>query len=260
MFAIEFRLRLSSMYSIRVPYSYQCARTYPLPAPSTIKGLCANALWRTSGRHPVDLLKEIHSFSHGATSRADNPIAISTCTVRIVPQDALLRQFAFTHSIDCLILFKDNAKLCSEVANALSISPIYLGDSESLAVVIPDSIVARPIKSEHITAGNPIPFVNTITAAKLMTPGTLQVHPTSKGTVLYMQEDPIAAEAELDRYLAPLMQAGDIYHPLEGFSFIAGEDCVLIKGQRLSGVFPIQDKSSSKSSVVKKRSGRSKTA
>src|SRR3990172_9373453 len=106
MIAIEFRLKVSSMYSIRVPYSYQCARTYPLPAPSTIKGLCANALWRKEGGDPVALMKAIHEASLGATSRAEQPIAVSSCTVRVVPMNALLRQFAFTPHIDCMIAFK----------------------------------------------------------------------------------------------------------------------------------------------------------
>jgi len=109
--AIEFRLKLSSMYSIRIPYSYQCARTYPLPAPSTIKGLCANALWEYESGNPIEKLKEIHQASIGASSRTDSSIAVSSCIVRIIPMNALLKEFAFTPCIDCMIVLKKGMRI-----------------------------------------------------------------------------------------------------------------------------------------------------
>ena len=44
--AIVFTLRLNSLYSIRIPFTWQSALTYPLLPPSAIIGLIANALQR----------------------------------------------------------------------------------------------------------------------------------------------------------------------------------------------------------------------
>ena len=228
MTAVEFRLRLSSMYSIRVPFSYQSARIYPLPAPSTIKGLCSNALWQNEGGNPVEIMKEIQNKSIGAAARAEHPIEVSSCTVRVVPMNALLRQFAFTPYIDCLIAFKDGEEaLSGRIAESLKVSPIYLGDSESLGTVMPDSI-------HHISTGTCVEkgesvSVNTLVNFDLIENG--KVDP--KGLVLYMQDDPVAVEASLRRHLAPLRQEGDSYYPVEAFSFSASVRSILFTGKRL---------------------------
>lgn len=230
MIAVEFRLKVSSMYSIRVPYSYQCARTYPLPMPSTIKGLCANALWRKDGGNPVSLMKAIHEASSGATSRAEQSIAVSSCTVRVVPMNALLRQFAFTPSIDCMIVLKDDG-LGSRVAEALKISPVYLGDSESLVSVLPESVNSvnriSPVNKDDKVE------VNTLVKFDFIENNSIN----EKGVVLYMQDDPCADDAVLERYIAPLKQNGDSYSPIESFSFIASKPCLLVEGKRLKGIF-----------------------
>ena len=239
MLAIEFRLKISSMYSIRVPYSYQCARTYPLPAPSTIKGLCANALWRKEGGNPAVCLENIQKETIGATARAEYPILVSSCTVAMVPKNALLRQFAFTPCVDCLIAFKDDAgeKLGKRVAEALKVSPVYLGDSESLASVMPESvnIMLKPFdrvnKGEQVTVNSTVKFA-------IINNGRVHTSPVGKGVVLYMQENPIETNAVLERYLAPLEQEGDNYYPLHSFNFETARDCFLIRGQRLTGIIP----------------------
>lgn len=241
MLAIEFRLKISSMYSIRVPYSYQCARTYPLPAPSTIKGLCANALWRKESGNPVELMQDIHRASLGATSKAVQSIAISSCTVSVVVDltekggkktDALLRQFAFTPYIDCMVLFKDGKEdLGSKIAEALKVSPVYLGDSESLVSIIPKSI-------------NPILHIEEVNEGEAITVNSLfkfdfiknnQVN--GKGVVLYMQDDPCADDAVLERYIAPLKQEGDTYKPLDSISFVLAKKCLIVNGKRMQGIF-----------------------
>lgn len=234
MVAIEFTLRVSSMYSIRVPYSYQCARTYPLPPPSTIKGLCANALWMRFGGNPVDHLKKLHQAIIGATSRSDHPIAITPCTVRVVPMNALIRQFAFAPAIACLVLFNDESNsLANDVADALLSSPIYLGDSESLVTCLNISKEAEIVK---INKGA-IVKVNTVSPFNLLIPGSLNSVPESKPTVFYMQSDPISSEAELERYLAPLSYEADTYYPQESFSFEIAEECFFVKGEKLAAAF-----------------------
>ena len=232
------------MYSIRVPYSYQCARTYPLPAPSTIKGLCANALWRKERRKegddlPDKILKTIDNVSLGATSRADQAIAVSSCTVNNLMWDAqlhkfktnaLLRQFAFTPYIDCMIVLKDE-KIGSRIAEALKVSPVYLGDSESLVCVMPDSVNSH-VQIKEVNEGETVE-INSLFKFDFVKNNYVN----EKGVVLYMQDDPCSADAVLDRYIAPLKQQGDSYSPIESFSFIASKPCFVIEGKRLKGIF-----------------------
>jgi len=252
MIAIEFRLKVSSMYSIRVPYSYQCARTYPLPAPSTIKGLCANALWRKEGGDPVALMKTIHEVSLGATSRAEQSIAVSSCTVQMVPKNVLLRQFAFTPNIDCLIVFRDDGEnVGKRVEEALKVSPIYLGDSESLVCVKPESIYSTEIV-EDVTKGQEV-IVNSLLKFDFIKDKPID----KKGIALYMQDDPIDSEAVLERYIAPLIQEGDNYKPLNSISFISAKKAFIVKGQRVRGIFCYEDKQTEKVTQKSKR-GRKK--
>ncbi|AEB07986.1 CRISPR-associated protein Cas5 [Desulfobacca acetoxidans] len=235
MIALEFRLKLSSMYSIRVPYSYQCARTYPLPAPSTIKGLCANALWQKEGENPVKLLKDIQNKALGATARAEHPIAVSSCTVRVIPMDARLRQYAFTPYIDCLIAFKDGEEeLGKKIAESLKVAPIYLGDSESLACVLPESVELVPEHNiKKVFEGDDIPL-NSLVRFDLIK----NFRENNKGVVLYMQEDPVAVDAVLERYLAPLCARGDAYYPLEERSYCSSGNGFFIRGRRIAALFP----------------------
>lgn len=242
MIAVEFRLKISSAYSIRVPYSYQCARTYPLPAPSTIKGLCANALWRTEGGVPKELLNKINRASWGATSRSEYAIAVSSCTVSIVDlskkdgkkTNALLRQFAFTPYIDCMIAFKDGSEeleLVNQIIEALKCAPVYLGDSESLVCVEPEGVHSY-IQISPINQGEEV-RINSLVKFDFIENKSIN----EKGVVLYMHDDPCADDAVLERYIAPLKQNGDSYYPIDSFSFIVSKKCFVVEGKRLKGIF-----------------------
>lgn len=232
MIAVEFRLKISSAYSIRVPYSYQCARTYPLPAPSTIKGLCANALWRLEGGNPIAIINRIHDTSLGATSRSESAIAISSCTVRVIPMNALLRQFAFTPYIDCMIAFKDGSEdVAKRINKALESAPVYLGDSESLVSVLPES-VSTDVKISPVNKNDKV-GINSLVKFDFIEKDSI----SEKGVVLYMQDDPCSTDAVLDKYISPLIQQGDSYTPIESFSFIASKNCFAIEGKRLKGIF-----------------------
>lgn len=250
MIAVEFRLKLSSAYSIRVPYSYQCARTYPLPAPSTIKGLCANALWRKDGGNPVELMKNIHDASLGATARAKHPIAVSACTVRVVPQNALLRQFAFTPYVDCMIIFKDGHEVMAHgIKESLKVSPVYLGDSESLVCIIPETVntvtdIAEVSEDASVT-------VNSLFRFDFIKEKEID----NRGVVLYMQDDPCATDAVLERYMAPLRQVGDSYEPLDSITFVSAKKGFWVKGALLQCVI---SENSQEAPAEKKRITRSK--
>jgi hypothetical protein len=58
-----------------------------------------------------------------------------------------------------------------------------------------------------------------------------------KGVVLYMQDDPCADDAALERYVAPLRQEGNTYRPLDCFSFVSAKKGLFIRGKRLQGIF-----------------------
>lgn len=251
MIGVEFSLRVSSAYSIRVPYSYQCARTYPLPAPSTIKGLCANALWRAEGGNPLDRLKDIHKATIGAASRSESSIAVSTCTVRVIPMNALLRQFAFTPRIDCMILFRDGAyDLAMRTEEALRISAVYLGDSESLVTVLPQSINSKmaivPIgEKETVEINSSVKFK--FIKSKIG---------HDKSVVLYMQDDPCEPNAALERYLAPLISEGDSYRPMDSISFISAVEGLKASGDLISSMFFDDSGEAESASVVARKKRR----
>jgi CRISPR-associated Cas5-like protein len=264
MYAIEFRIKPCSMYSIRVPFSYQCARTYPLPAASTLKGLCAHALWHFGAQRdsPVGVLRATHDAVKLATSRAAGPVAVSSCTVSQITgssaekkTNALLRQFAHTAAIDCLLAVEDSV-LADSLAAALRCAPLYLGDSESLAVI---TTVVRHAEAElrTVKAGEAVQAINTVTPFQAVEPGTVCCDGQDKPVVFYMQDDPVSPEAELKRCLSPLAARGDDYLPLPGFSFAARRDIqVLDVGSLRAVLLPPDERkpATSKKARPRKRS------
>jgi hypothetical protein len=190
-------------------------------------------VWRSIGGNPVEIMTKINEASVGMLSRSEHPIVVSSCTVRVVPTNALIREFAFTPSIDCLIVFRDGEDdLARRVKEALGISPVYLGDSESLVCVEPDSIHSN-VETMAVTKSSNV-FVNSLFRYDLMENNTIN----EKGTILYMQDDPCSADAVLERYMAPLKQHADTYYPIDTLSFTTAKDAVYIAGKRLKGILP----------------------
>ena len=163
--------------------------------------------------------------------------------------NALLRQFAFTPYIDCMIVFKDGSEdLGGRIAEALRVSPVYLGDSESLVSVMPETIccdakIEDVNEREEVTATSLFKFYF-IKDKQL----------NGKGVVLYMQDDPCADDAILERYIAPMKQEGDSYKPLDSISFISAKKGFIVKGKRLQGIF-CEDKQM-ETAIKKPRRGR----
>ncbi|MGQ9510246.1 MAG: CRISPR-associated protein Cas5, partial [Thermodesulfobacteriota bacterium] len=51
--ALVFDIRVNSLYSIRIPFTWQSALTYPVLPPSAVIGMLANALQRyKNDKHP----------------------------------------------------------------------------------------------------------------------------------------------------------------------------------------------------------------
>ena len=108
--ALVFVIRLNSLYSIRVPFTWQSALTYPILPPSSVIGMLANALQRCrNDKHPLEYLDFIENEVLWAGSRLLTPCIIkSYITSAIVKWEdnlggkftnALGRQFAYSKKL-----------------------------------------------------------------------------------------------------------------------------------------------------------------
>ena len=129
-----------------------------------------------------------------------------------------------------MIVLKEN-NLGGRIAEALKSATVYLGDSESLVSVIPKSVCAD-LLMENIDEGQEV-AVNSLFRFDFIKNKSAN----EKGVVLYMQDDPCADNAVLERYIAPLKQEGDNYKPLNFISFVCAKEGFVVKGNRLHGIF-----------------------
>lgn len=139
MHAIRLRFGLSSLFSIRVPYAFQSALSYPLPPPSALLGMAAAALAAADGVAPLAALAQIDGQVAGVTATASGPIALRSHVVRVVNfdgkkcnRDALPRQFGWTPDPITAYWVVEDPAFARHLAAALSTAPLTLGDSESL--------------------------------------------------------------------------------------------------------------------------------
>ncbi|PIZ14835.1 hypothetical protein COY51_07165 [Candidatus Desantisbacteria bacterium CG_4_10_14_0_8_um_filter_39_17] len=169
--ALIFDLRLNSLYSIRIPFTWQSALTYPILPPSAVIGMLANALQRyKNDKHPLEYLAMIENDVLWAGSRLLTPCVIkSYITSAIVKWEdvlggkftnALGRQYAYTRNLRIVVIFKSN-NLLNDTVEALKTSPLTCGDSES-PISLEDEVVQKSIKEEPaveiIQTEYPIPF------------------------------------------------------------------------------------------------------
>lgn len=177
--ALVFDIRVNSLYSIRIPFTWQSALTYPVLPPSAIIGMFANALQRyKNDKHPSKYLDLIEDEDDGDNilwvgSRLLTPCVIkSYITSAIVKWEdtlggkftnALGRQYAYSKKIQIAAIFKDDT-LISDIAKALKNTPLTCGDSESpisldSEVMIKDvSEVSEDIKDKTVQTEYPVPF------------------------------------------------------------------------------------------------------
>lgn len=167
--ALRFKLVLNSLYSIRIPFTWQSALTYPILPPSAVIGLCANALQRLKNdRHPLEYLKYLEEKVIWAGSRLLTPCVIkSYVTSTIVkwegkPTNALGRQFAYARSLESLVVFNNDENLIRDLTDALISSPITCGDSESPAYVDgkPEILDVTEVIAKEVETVFPVPFTH----------------------------------------------------------------------------------------------------
>jgi CRISPR-associated Cas5-like protein len=151
----------SSLYSIKVPFTYQSSLVYPLPPPSTLKGLLANALQRWENIGPLAALAEVEREVRVVGAVPLGPIVVRDYIVSTVvnarggsgkPTDALSRQYAFTPRFGMVVVSATDPFLDRQ-AEALLHTALYLGDSESLVVC--ESVTLQAVTAREGVPGEP---------------------------------------------------------------------------------------------------------
>ncbi len=169
--AIVFNIRLNSLYSIRIPFTWQSALTYPLLPPSAVTGMLANALQRyKNNKHPLEYLNLIEDNLIWAGSRLLSPSVIKSYTTSAITKwedkiggkftNALGRQFAYTNHMQVAAVFiEDN--LINDIVESLKTSPLTCGDSES-AVSLDSELMVKEVEEvtglTEVETEYPFPF------------------------------------------------------------------------------------------------------
>ena len=231
--AIVFTLRLNSLYSIRIPFTWQSALTYPVLPPSAVIGLVANALQRyKNNKHPREYLEEVEQEVVWAGSRLLAPCIIKSYTTSAITKwedtiggkftNALGRQFAYSKNLQIAVVC-NNESLTQEITKALKISPLTCGDSESIVTIesFPEIRQAEEIISNDIVETNfPVPFVKEIEIIE------------GSGQIYLMHERCLKKDDRypLRSYIVPIKECRGILQPTT----------LKIKGERLK-VYRIED-------------------
>lgn len=147
--ALVFTLRLNSLYSIRIPFTWQSALTYPVLPPSAVVGLIANALQRyKNDKPPREYLDLVSRQVDWAGSRLLTPCVIKSYTTSAVIKwkealgskftNVYGRQFAYSKNLEVLVILKESGSNNSDVSidvdvlcSALKSTPLTCGDGES---------------------------------------------------------------------------------------------------------------------------------
>jgi len=144
--ALTFRIRFNSLYSIRIPFTWQSSLTYPFLPPSAIIGFLANALQRYENqKHPLKYLAEVEKEIIWAGSRLISPCIIKSYTTSAITKwevrlgekstNALGREFGYTKSMEIMVIFKTE-RYIQKIQRAISTTPLTCGDSESPVTII----------------------------------------------------------------------------------------------------------------------------
>uniref|UniRef100_A0A7V3ZSH6 CRISPR-associated protein Cas5 n=1 Tax=candidate division WOR-3 bacterium TaxID=2052148 RepID=A0A7V3ZSH6_UNCW3 len=168
--ALVFNIRLNSLYSIRIPFTWQSALTYPVLPPSAVIGMLSNALQRyKNDKHPLEYLELIEDKTLWAGSRLLTPCVIKSYTTSTIVKwedthpwkftNVLDRQFAYSRQLQVLTIFKDDSFI-DDLIRALKRTPLTCGDSESL-ITIDNEVFIKDVfevKDEIIITEYPLPF------------------------------------------------------------------------------------------------------
>lgn len=169
-------IRLNSLYSVRIPFTWQSSLTYPILPPSSIIGILANVLQRyKNDKDPLHYLNIVEKKVFWCGSHLLSSCIIKSYITSAVVKweinvggkctNALGREYAFSKELALMFLFNNDYDEISieEIRNAFLNSPIFCGDNESLATVI--SIIEKDVEEcekekigEKITTSFPVEF------------------------------------------------------------------------------------------------------
>lgn len=217
--ALVFNIRLNSLYSIRVPFTWQSSLTYPILPPSAIIGLIANAVQRyKNDKHPIEYLKIVENSILWTGSRLISPCVIkSYITSAIVKWEdeiggkftnALGRQFAYARELEIVAIFKEenlyNGIQIKDVVESLKGTPLTCGDSESLCFL--DGILIKnveEISEREIDTNYPVPFTK---ETQIL---------SGKGQIFLMHERCMKVEGNLPliAYIVPIEKKQKVTYP-----------------------------------------------
>jgi len=169
--AVAFDIRLNSLYSIRIPFTWQSALTYPVLPPSAVIGMLANALQRyKNNKYPLYYLELIEEELLWARSRLKRPaVTKSYITSAIIKwQDsfpggkftnALGREFAYSKMMQIMAIFKGES-LIEDIIESLQRMPLTCGDSESPVSLEGEILIneALEVSRDEVVTEFPIPF------------------------------------------------------------------------------------------------------
>lgn len=210
---LRVRFTPSSLYSLRLPYTYQSALTYPVLSPSAIQGLAANALQRVEGTSPSEAAKEVEGSVTAVHATLTGPAVWGTYLVRglkvegskDIGLDALPRSYAHTAAMD-LWYFGQTAEsgdLFRRMAAALTKVPLTLGDSESVAAPAEVETGAAEIASFEQS--------EVVELSGFVPARVLRV--TEPGVLLYWMAPTLGAADRLVPYYVSIREERREFHP-----------------------------------------------
>lgn len=172
--ALVLDIRINSLYSIRIPFTWQSALTYPILPPSAVIGMLANALQRyKNDKHPLKYLKQIEDDLLWAGSRLLTPCVIKSYTTSAIVKwedtlggkftNALGRQYAYSKKLQIAAIFNRDM-LINDITEAVKTVPLTCGDSESPISLEDNRVSPKEVKPVENVKGKilqtryPIPF------------------------------------------------------------------------------------------------------
>jgi len=169
--ALVFNVITNSLFSIRIPFTWQSALTYPILPPSAIIGMCANALQRyKNSAHPLVCLDLLEDEVAWAGSKCLTPcVTKSYITSAMVKWEdnlggkftnALGREYAYSRSLQVVVIF-NGGNIVGEVGKALKVTPLTCGDTESPISLLDDvhiKDVFRASALNRVRTEYPVPF------------------------------------------------------------------------------------------------------
>jgi len=222
--AISFKIRLNSLYSIRIPYTWQSALVYPILPSSAVIGLLANALQRwKNDKRPMEYLDEVEKNVEWAGAKLLSPAVIKSYTTSALTNwevklggkstNALGRQYGFAKNIEITAAIK-NEDFCEELIIALQNSPVVCGDSESIATIeeIHPHLKCEEREEEadsKIETSYPFPFDFELIRLIDNSGSLYMVHERCKKKKEREKDFPLRT------YIFPLEKREGIYYPVE---------------------------------------------